>query len=113
MTFEQALEFIKVASSSGVREVKWDGIELSFKGRPKVTAAFIEPALTNDPLFMQNIRNNLENKPEIKEEELVKPMSPFDGMTEEEILYYATPYYDEIQAQKEAHAQKLAEEGAI
>lgn len=40
-----------------------------------------------------------------------KPASPLDDMSAEEILYYAVPYYDEIQAQKEARATELATEG--
>lgn len=31
-------------------------------------------------------------------------------MTDEEILYYATPYYDEIQTKKELQQQRIKEE---
>lgn len=48
--------------------------------------------------------------PELKPEEIIKPMSVLDDLTPEEILFYATPRYDEIQAEKEAHKQKLKEE---
>lgn len=40
-------------------------------------------------------------------QEIFKGESVLDMMTEEEILYYATPAYDEIQAEKEARASKL------
>lgn len=33
-----------------------------------------------------------------------------DSMTDEKILYYATPYYDEILAKEEEHKKKLEEE---
>jgi len=45
-------------------------------------------------------------------EALVAQPSPFDDLTDEEIFYYATPYYDELQAKKLAHAEKLKEEEA-
>lgn len=48
--------------------------------------------------------------PDLKPEEIVKPLSAFDDLSDEEILYYATPYYDEIQGKKEAQKQKLSEE---
>lgn len=48
--------------------------------------------------------------PEQKSEDIVKPLSVLDDVSEEEILYFATPYYDELQHKKEAQKQKLAEE---
>lgn len=48
--------------------------------------------------------------PNEKAEVLVKPLSVLDEMSPEEILYYATPYYDEIQGQKAEHEAKLKEE---
>ncbi len=38
------------------------------------------------------------------------PGSPFDDLSEDEILYWHSPFYDEIQTKKEAQKQKLAEE---
>jgi hypothetical protein len=46
----------------------------------------------------------------IPDDKIVAPPSVFDEMSEEEILMWATPRYDEIQAQKEAHQQRLEEE---
>ena len=43
-------------------------------------------------------------------EAIVKPMSPFDDLSEEEIQYWATPYFDELQQKKEQQKQKLKEE---
>lgn len=48
--------------------------------------------------------------PETKAEDIVTPMSILDEFSEEEILFYATPYFDELQNKKEAQKQKLAEE---
>lgn len=48
--------------------------------------------------------------PEVKAEEIVKPMSVLDDMSDEEILMYHSPRFDEIQAEKGAHKEKLAQE---
>lgn len=40
-------------------------------------------------------------------ETVFKPQSPLDDLTPEEILYYATPRFDEIQAEKKAHEANL------
>lgn len=47
---------------------------------------------------------------ELKAEELVNPPSPFDELSDEEVLYYASPYFDEIQARKQAREEQLKEE---
>jgi hypothetical protein len=39
---------------------------------------------------------------EIKPEDIMAPMSVFDEPDEDEILYWSTPYYDEIMAKKQA-----------
>ncbi len=64
-------------------------------------------------LFSQSshLPDKKEPVPDIKPEELVKTVSPLDEITAEEMLYFATPYYDELQAKKEAHLKKLKEEG--
>lgn len=47
--------------------------------------------------------------PDLKAAEIVVPISPFDDLSDEEILYWASPYYDDIQTRKEAQKKKLAE----
>lgn len=52
-------------------------------------------------------------QPQINEAELKAafiPASPFDDLTPEEIMYYATPYFDELMAQKDAKAKQAIEE---
>lgn len=54
-----------------------------------------------------------EPKVGMTEEEIKKafiPKTPFDEMSEEEILYYATPHYDEIQRIKEEKKQRIQDE---
>jgi hypothetical protein len=46
---------------------------------------------------------------ESKPEDLVKPLSVFDEPTDEEVLYYATPYYDILQENKAEMAKKKKE----
>jgi hypothetical protein len=50
---------------------------------------------------------------EISAEELIKPLSSLDELTEEEVMYYSCPYFDELQARKKALQDKQAEESAF
>lgn len=50
-----------------------------------------------------------ETVPELKPEDIIKPLSVFDDISEEEIMYWATPRYDELQAEKELKKQHKAE----
>lgn len=47
--------------------------------------------------------------PDLKSSEIIVPVSPFDDLSEDEILYWHSPFYDDIQTKKEAQKQKLAE----
>jgi hypothetical protein len=48
---------------------------------------------------------------ELEADEIVKPLGILDQLSDEEIAYWATPYFDEIQEKKRQHAEKLALEG--
>jgi len=53
-------------------------------------------------------------KQQMTEEEIKKvfsPVTPYDGLTDEEILYYATSYFDVLQEEKELKKQRI--EGEI
>lgn len=39
--------------------------------------------------------------PDLKPEQIIAPLPVFEELTDEEILYWATPYYDELQRKKE------------
>ena len=41
---------------------------------------------------------------DIKPEDIENPMSVFDEPDEDELLYWSTPYYDDLQAKKQAIA---------
>lgn len=46
---------------------------------------------------------------ELTAEDLVSPMSPLDDLNDEEMLYWATPHFDEMQEQKKLREQQLKE----
>lgn len=45
--------------------------------------------------------------PEVDPEDLVKPISVLDDLTNEELLYWATPYFDQLQEQKRIHQEAI------
>lgn len=47
---------------------------------------------------------------DLKPEEIIKPLSTFEELSDDEILYYSTPYYDELQAKKELQAAQIKED---
>jgi len=101
-TIEEIIEIIKQGKESGLTYIKLDGLMLKFnmEGHP------IEKM--GNPLKAKAVVK--EEVHEMKAEDLIKPPHALDELSPEEILFYATPYYDEIQAQKEAHKKKLEEE---
>ncbi len=44
---------------------------------------------------------------ELKPEEIVSPLSVLDEYSDDEILYWSTPYFDELQAKKALRAQQI------
>jgi hypothetical protein len=62
--------------------------------KPPVTRPAIEPDDTT----------------ELKAEEIVAPISVLDDLSEEEIMYYHSPYYDELQARKEQRQKEIESE---
>lgn len=50
------------------------------------------------------------NEPKLQDaDEIINKLFPQD-LTEEEVLYYATPYYDELQHRKEMKEQNIKDE---
>lgn len=87
---ETAVEFAK---ANGILEVEVDGIKI------KIPQAEALPVINGDELT-QNEKDLIH--------QLTK--SPFDDMTDEEIEYYHTDYYDVLQAKKKAHQEALESE---
>lgn len=83
---QKLIEALEFAKEQGLSEITVDGVTMKV-GAP----------------------NKINIVPDLKSEEIVKPQSWLDDYTEEELLYYATPYFDELQAKKEAHKKQLEE----
>jgi hypothetical protein len=46
----------------------------------------------------------------LDDQELAKALDIMDDLTDDEILYWATPYFDELQAEKEIKKQQALEQ---
>lgn len=90
LTAQEVIAVMEKAKELGLKQVKVDGFEASF----------------------EDIKNEVPVTivPDAKLEEIFKEASALDQVSDDEILYYATPYYDQLQAEKEAKKQRLSEE---
>lgn len=95
LTKDEIIEVLTKAKELGLTHIKLEGLECDFRTNigqitsPQTISHFV---------------------PEMKSEEIVTPLSTLDDVSDEELLYYATPYYDELQSRKEAHKQALKEQ---
>ena len=84
-TKQEIKEIILEARELGLEFVEIDGVKYGL-GKMQIAAkTFVE---------------------EMKAEEIVKPLSVLDEYSEEEIKYWATSYFDELQAKKEARSKQ-------
>lgn len=95
MTKFKRQELLKEAKELGLKSIEIDGVRYE----------------------LGETTSNVEQKP-ISEEEskaLLKALTstPLDELTEDEVLYYATPYYDELQHQKKLKQQQDQDKGAL
>ncbi len=98
MTYEdvdQIIKLVEKAKALGVSEIEVVGFRVKFKSKKVVKT-------TTQKLSVEDVQADIKD--------VFKTESVLDQMSADELKYYATPYYDEIQAKKEAHAKKLAEE---
>lgn len=49
--------------------------------------------------------------PDLDAKDIVNPISFLDELSEDEVLYWSSPYYDDLQEQKLKRAQQLKDEG--
>lgn len=98
MTADDIIRIMEKAKEIGIRAVD---VKLPNEGNLKFSF------VADKADIEEQIKSSV---PELKAEDIVKPLSVLDEMSPEEILYYAVPHYDEIQAEKEAHKKKLEEE---
>lgn len=80
---ERTRQLLAMAKEQGVSDVEIDGIKFKLN-RPEHF-----PIISDKPA-------------QEDEKELIVQLSktPFDDMSEEEIIYYATPYFEELQARR-------------
>lgn len=88
MNEEKLKAALAFAKEHGLKSIEVDGIKMEL-GEPRP-----------DP--------NAEI-PDLKAEELVAALSPFDEMTDEEVLFWSTPHYDELQSAKALKAEHAKE----
>lgn len=86
---KQILTILKEAKSLGLTKIKIDGLEAEFTHEPEKTPS--------PPV------------PDVKADEIYQEISKLDQLTDREILFYSTDYYDELQAEKEHRKQQLKE----
>ena len=82
-TFEEITLIINHARSCQLEKVEIDGVV--YYTKQTVVEAKSQPIPAD-----------------VKPEDIMAPMSVFDEPDEEELLYWSTPYWDELQAKKEA-----------
>lgn len=78
-------EIIEEAKELGIESVEFEGVKYTL-GKNEIP------------------RNSY--VPEVKAEEIMTPMPIFEELTDDEIKYWATPYYDELQAKKAAQSEQ-------
>jgi hypothetical protein len=93
MQWKEALKVIRKAKNLGVKEISMEGLSVKFR----------EENVPRETIEYPKKSDLIESEP-MKMQDDFKPISPLSDLTPEEILYYATPHYDEIQAEKELKA---------
>lgn len=89
MTPKQQMNLIKQAKDLGLASIKIGDVEIVFsKDRTEQKTHAV---------------------PDLEAKDILVPPSPFDDITEEEILYFATPFYDELQAIKNKKQEAIKE----
>lgn len=92
LSAEEIIQVMRTAKELGLTSFKSADIEFTSQA---ASAPIVEaPKVSKDV-------------PELKPEDIVNPMSVLDDLDEDEIKYWATPYYDEIQAKKEMQRQQI------
>lgn len=60
-------------------------------------------------VFSDNAKSK--HVPDTKAEDLIKQLSTFEEPSDEEVLYWSSPYYDELESKKKHKAQLEKEQG--
>lgn len=89
LTATEIVEVLTKAKELGFTYLKLDGFEVNMTDET--------PLLTKSVV------------PELEAEDIIKPLSTLDGMSEEKILYWSTPHYDELVAQEDLSKRAVEE----
>lgn len=81
---EKLREALEFARENGLLSIEIDGIKME-----------VPPIKAEEP---------------VQENDIAQPKTPYDDMDDDEILFWSTPYYEELQDKREQHAQKLKDE---
>jgi hypothetical protein len=98
-TAKELLEIMTFAAKLGLTYIDVEGVKMGFE---------IKTSPVLHPQSQQQVP--LPQLPDMKAEDLVTPISVFDELTDEEILFYSCPYGEELQAAKEQRAALIKEE---
>lgn len=90
-TAKEIIEIMERAKELGVNKFKGGGVEVQFSAP--------EP-IKQEPLPIADEPTK----------DFVAPMSVLDDYSDEEIKYFATPYFDELMAKKQARTEELKTE---
>lgn len=90
MTPKQQMNLIKQAKELGLASIKIGDVEIVFAKDQTAT-------------------HKTHAVPDLEAKDILAPPSPFDDLTEEEIQYFATPYYDQLQADKAKKQEAIKE----
>jgi hypothetical protein len=108
MNVNEICQLLEKAKECGVTLLDMDEMKIHF-------GTFL-PTSGTTSVYIPSIPSHTQANPikEFKEglraEDILKPPSHLDQLSEEEILFAATPYFDELQAKKAGHQQKIDEE---
>lgn len=90
MTKAQRIKLIKEAQELGLKSITIDSVTYE-----------LSHIMAKTPQYV----------PEAEAKDLVNPLSVLDELSDEEILYWSSPHYDDLQEQKIKRAQQLKDEG--
>ena len=91
-TREEVESILKQAKEMQIESVELDGIKYVLGAPTRAKPAYVE---------------------DLKAEEIISPLSVLDEPTEEEVKYYSTPYWDVLQARKEAEKNQKAQDDEL
>jgi hypothetical protein len=84
LTADEIIKIIKESKQMGFNHVRVEGVELISGPEKEV--------VDHGPV------------PDMKAEDIINPLSVFEEPDEKEVLYWSSPYYDELMSQKAAKA---------